>query len=422
VALDPRATGILNRAVDVRTIDALIKRYGAAESRIAANLVEFDDHPTYQLLTNDTLSGLTHQRLAAVMADAPLLWRWLTQLTGILERARGLRGDGRVASDRRAELARLLDSPALLLATEEVPLAERDLTGRSTADKHVTIEQLINLMRTTYEPIRDGVAEVDRIWRLVLPRLEAGRSTLVILGDELRSLAINEPAELSAARAQMERTEALIIEDPLGLGVSGGRNLDAAVSAAAERVANVVRKRSSLSADIGSTEAILAELRVIRAVAAASWSEATAKIAAPVGLIRPPSTSIIDGNNGLAARAESFEGAGADWQRQRADVDQWFDLAERLRAQLERAAAVNATPLDLRDELRGRLSAFRAKAAATARSEDPALIDLADQAHNELFTTPTDLDRAVDLVQTFAAALRSSGEATAHGQTAEETS
>jgi hypothetical protein len=398
-------------AVDVSKIDASLKRYGASEARIAANLVEFDNHPTYQLLTNGASTGLTAEQLCPVMADAPLLWRWLTQLTGVLDQARTLRGTGRINGDRREQIVRLLDTPAVVLEVEEIPFAERDLTGRATSERRVTVEQLIALMRMTYEPIRDGVAAVDRIWRLVTPSLEAARDTIDSLDAELAPLPVSEPAELTACKAQLARTEQLLVEDPLGLGAKGGTHLDSAVSVAATRVHSLVTDHSSLDGDVAATETILAELRVLRAVAAAAWSEARANFVDVGALIRPPGTPVIDGDRGLASRAANFNAHGVDWRAMRTDIDSWFALAERLRSQLKRAVHINSAPLDSRDELRGRLAAYRAKASALGRSSERALDDLAADAHEELYTRPIDLDRAARLVQDYAAALRTSDQA-----------
>ena len=71
-------------------------------------------------------------------------------------------------------------------------------------------------------------------------------------------------------------------------------------------------------------------------------------------------------------------------------------------------ALANAHPLEKRDELRGLLAAFRAKMAATGFSEDLVLRDISAEAHNELFTSPTDLARAEKLVTEFGARLAAS--------------
>ena len=88
-------------------------------------------------------------------------------------------------------------------------------------------------------------------------------------------------------------------------------------------------------------------------------------------------------------------------QSTRRELDSWSVGATRLRDQLARVVASNRAPLEKRNELRGRLGAFRAKMAATGFSEDLVLRDISAEAHNELFTSPTDLVRAERLVTEF---------------------
>jgi hypothetical protein len=57
--------------------------------------------------------------------------------------------------------------------------------------------------------------------------------------------------------------------------------------------------------------------------------------------------------------------------------------------------------LQLRLELRGRLLALKSKAVAKKRSEDPMLINIAEQAQALLHCRPTPLDRAADLVMQY---------------------
>ena len=43
--------------MDTAQLDAILARHRAAESRISANLVEFDQHRAFELLNADDLSG-----------------------------------------------------------------------------------------------------------------------------------------------------------------------------------------------------------------------------------------------------------------------------------------------------------------------------------------------------------------------------
>ena len=70
-----------------------------------------------------------------------------------------------------------------------------------------------------------------------------------------------------------------------------------------------------------------------------------------------------------------------------------------------RATDACRAPLAARNELRGRLDAYRAKANALGLLEEPRLCALYDQAHTSLYTAPTDLAAAIGLVEQYQQAL-----------------
>ena len=113
---------------------------------------------------------------------------------------------------------------------------------------------------------------------------------------------------------------------------------------------------------------------------------------------------MIDGAGGLAHRAAQILGDDSDWQRTRTELDRWNHSAGRLREQLERALEVNTAPIAERDELRGLLRAYRAKATMVPGLAD-AVVELGQAAHDELYTRPTDIVRAKRLIDEFASAL-----------------
>jgi hypothetical protein len=296
-----------------------------------------------------------------------------------------------------------------------VPLHQRDLTSAASTENKVSIDQLVSMMRHTYEPLRDAIAQVDAVWRDVLPRLDAGRQTLAAIQDDLHTLGIDAVAELQAAVMHIEEVDAMVLDDPLALGPSAGERLDSSVSAAADRVNQLISEKRTFNQEVGNIERQLADLRVLRARATAAWSEASAKIADPDGLIHPPGAQTIDGPGSLGNRAQPFLTVGADWATARHDHERWVARMNAFRMQLERAHAANRAPLDRRDELRGRLGAYRAKASRLgfAAITHPQVSDLADNAHSELFTAPVNLDRADELVERLGRALRqASAEAT----------
>ena len=61
-------------------------------------------------------------------------------------------------------------------------------------------------------------------------------------------------------------------------------------------------------------------------------------------------------------------------------------------------ARVASARLREREQLRGRLDAYSAQAHAFGLDEDPAVTEAHDRAEAALFTAPTDLDAASELV------------------------
>ncbi len=389
--------------METAEIDELLERYSAAEDRIAANLVELDDHPTYALVTTGTMGGTTARRLAEAAAGAPSLWTGLDALRRTLEEARHIRRSGRMNDERRGRLAHLLTGDSVLVDVVETPLAERDLLDEPSIETRISIEGLLDRLRAGYEPLRDGIAAIDAVWRDVLPRLDAGAGTLDELAAELASLGVSE-VSVTLARQHLDDLRRQVMDDPLAVDPDAGPDLDRLVADAARRVGELQRGHEQLDADLIRTEVLVAEARALRALAATALAESRAKIRSPEGLAEVPAARVVDD---LARRGAELRAAAAEpWQQTRTRLDRWLALTERLVTQLRQVERRNRAPLERRDQLRGLLSAYRAKAAAVGLIERPELADLADDAHNELYTAPTDLRRAAVLIGQIGDAIR----------------
>ena len=73
----------------------------------------------------------------------------------------------------------------------------------------------------------------------------------------------------------------------------------------------------------------------------------------------------------------------------------------------ERAALnANQSPINERNELRGRLEALKAKARARGSAEHPDLTRIANEAANLLFNRPTPIDKASALLVDYERVLR----------------
>ena len=216
-------------------------------------------------------------------------------------------------------------------------------------------------------------------------------------------LATNVPA-VRLARQRLDAVKSSVADDPLSLAGNVGDTLDELTAEAARAAGNLERSHGNIDADVEAMGSLLADLRVLRARAAAAYSEVEAKIAPSTPLKRVPSTAVIDGPNGLAHRAAQLSDQDRPWQDRRRELDLWQETAERLSAQLAAALETNTSAIVERNEMRGLLRAYRMKATMISDLSNDVL-ELGDAAHEELFTSPTDLDRARGLIAQFSAGL-----------------
>lgn len=379
-----------------------------------ANLYELDEHPTYRLLAAGDMSGTTGERTNNTMASAPHLWAWMADLRRHLETADELVGQRTVFNNTDADVAVLLGGASIWIERAVIPAR----APRSVMDQLepapgdpgkvlISIDGLIELFRAVYEPVRDVVASVDAVWRDLMPRIDAATTTLARAEAISERLDVRLP-EVRLARQRLDAVRASVADDPLSLSAKVGPDLDDLVAAAATASGSLERSHGNLDSDLEGTDARLANLRVLRARAAAAFSEAEAKVLPVEALIRIPGTSVIDGPNGLAHRAAQIVGDAKtgtrDWQRARDDLDRWHHAAERLAAQLERGLARNRAPIEERNELRGLLRAYRVKASMIVGLPDE-VGEIGQDAHDELYTSPSDIARAKELIDAFATQL-----------------
>jgi hypothetical protein len=177
-----------------------------------------------------------------------------------------------------------------------------------------------------------------------------------------------------------------------------------------DRIAQAGREISDLLAAREKFPARRAELASrIDALAAAEtqvadlYARVREKIADPSLAPAPASAAVLRAR--LADVDELALAAAPDWRRLTAlfstvddQVSAAGDLAERLRG-------IAAGLLERRDELRGRLSAYRAKAVARGHAEQDALTALYETAYQALYTAPSDLRAATRAVHAYVGAL-----------------
>jgi hypothetical protein len=379
----------------------VLEHHEAALAGLRGGLVDLEASPSYLMLVNDPLDGETRRKVGSAGLEAADLWSLLDAAGTALDETRGYLTLNGQRGQHRAELVRLLSE-------RWIPVALGSPGSPGAGEARYAIDEILGMIRSRYDSIREWATQITDLWLAILPRVDAAKATLGRLDTEAAQLGVVEPT-IGRARALVSDLEVRLVSDPLSVVIGDGPQLDAQVAAAAAQVASLRSGHDSLEADLASTEGLLASLRLLLARAEAAASEARSKVVDPEGLVRVPSGSVLDGPDGLAARLDQLNartGAGL-WTQRRTLLDSWLATAHKLETQLVRAEAANRRPLLRRDELRGRLRAYRAKIAAVGRAEDLELTAVADEARAELFTAPTDLDRAAATMEELARRLRS---------------
>ena len=220
------------------------------------------------------------------------------------------------------------------------------------------------------------------------PRTSAGSEAL---GDQ--DLAW----ELAEVQAELDRMRGLLNADPLGsrANPAAADRLRDRAAAVAARSAELARLRDGARQRIAAITASAAAARAAREDAEAACRQAAARITA----VPPVPADRID----LFARVAALDTlmAAARWTRLSSELDLLKrDLAAATSNYRDTERTVAAL-VSRRDELRGLLDAYKAKAARLGAAEDPGLAARYDQARQLLWTAPCDLNAAADAVNRF---------------------
>jgi hypothetical protein len=383
--------------VDLAQLDELLRRYGDAEQRIAVNLVELEGRPTFGLLQTTAWRGISAEQIGPSVAVVANLWRSFQSFRDLLAQARSRRGTGRRLDDTaRQSLEVLLSGPSILVDVTQLPAEERTLLGPTEHETWRTPEQILTQMSADYDQVSNAVGAVEAAWRDLVPALD--RANTAVAASSLTNSA--DPA-LATVRDQIAAIERALVDDPLGLSASTLAQLDAAVSIARERSERQAGATAARQAGLEQADRMLSAMRADIAGARAARGEAEAKIAGVAGLVDPPDDARVED---LASQLTNLRTTNDPAALAR--LDGWLARAEDLVTQVATATRTNRAPLERRDEQRGLLSGYQAKAAASGLLEDDRVTALIRAAEQELYRAPTDLERAAQLVQELGRALR----------------
>jgi hypothetical protein len=348
--------------------DRALAVLGPAYDRIAAAMYGLDSHAGLQFLRGSGLTGTTGEIAEDVQALMTQLWSQFAALGQQLELAQ----DGG-------------DLATVALDAEGLPL-----DGGGPAAQQVTLVELARRLESDTAELAGLLTEVDAAASTVAGRVAA-------LTDALGELQAY--SDVSGLAAELADVRGQALADPVEVARGGpvaerlhrfGVDLDAARA----RVAELARVREEHPRQLAALRDAIGQVAAAEAEATRSYAVVRAKIANP-GLPAVPA-----GAGQLRDRLSDVErlGQAGQWGRLAEalaalarDTAQARDYANRLRSAADGL-------IDRRTELRGRLDAYRAKAARLGFGEHPELSERHREAYELLFTSPCDLPAATRAV------------------------
>lgn len=381
----------------------------AERDAIQANLLELDGSFAKQVLEGATLSGATRDRWAAASVALATLWETFLAYSAVIDRVAALgTGPKRPARKDLPELSDLLTEGCIQLPGPPVPLARRDLAA--VARPPVTLTAAVGTMRRLFTQVTEVTSAVESVWTALGPPLDAATADLARCAPLVAGLGAEAEAELRAVSADLDAQRAASNADPLArwhpdpAGTQGGRADTSSADRLRERAAALVAKIAELDRvrrqarhRIDELTAAVTGARAARQDAVAAWQEAATRVTAlpapPPDIGDPP----LAGLDALAARGQ--------WSRLAAELDRCeADLAAS-GAQTTGLREAATAALDKREELRGLLRAYKAKAGRLGGAEDADLAAKYEQAYRLLWTAPCDLATAAAAVADYQRAI-----------------
>ena len=396
-----------------QAIDAAIDRRAQERSGVSAGLLELDDHPGRRLLDGAKLTGVTATAWEKASAELAALWTVFEAYQQVLDRVATLRGGPktRLGDRELAALAELLTGRSVALPRQAVPFERRGLLDPASKQDFLTLDEAVASMTRSYEVVKKVAVDAEEAWnRLLEPldelkaQVQAARATADAVGNSTDPVF----ARLAGIEAQTADLRRRALSDPLGLVAGGGAGTPAHIARLTSEVAAVrteldqaLTARAEFDDRLAGIEDVIVLIARAEAEAAAVRAQVLEKIAAPK---LPPAS----------AAAAHLRTKVADLRRERSGQS-WTLLGRNLSAleknsrvilenAQKRVAQVRA-PLDRRDELRGLLDAYRARAARYGVAETPRLAAAHRAARDLLWSAPCDLAAAEYAVRGYQAAV-----------------
>jgi hypothetical protein len=394
-----------------KELDERIEAFRSVLDRTTARLVELDADVTRRLLeTAHGLRGATAGAWADASRRHAALWQGQLALENLLTTMLEVRGGGRSASPAAlVRLDQLLEGASVELPSP--PESGRPhLTDAATPTVACSIADAFEQMSADFDVVTEFLAAVARAWGELTDRLHELAASVSDLEKEVRSSGVRRPNDLGALARSLADAESTAQEDPVSLGAADLALLEERARRLGDMAHDVVSQRRADAEELAAADQSIGvglEALATCRTQLDRWSEKVVVSDATVAELDRLGAEL----DRLRRECELAQGQGAGVRAGELRL-----RADGLRDEVMRLATTAAAPMVRRDELRGLLGAYQAKARAVGLAESLEIDDLYMSAHGSLYTAPCNLEDAEQRVQAMQMALRDHHEGSHDGR------
>lgn len=392
--------------MNLEEIDQLLADWKFKLDVVGQNLIDLHGLSAYQRLCGVSgfpkveLTGVTLARVNPVLHVMNELFQNFDLLVQTIEKAVQLRSfipRFLAPPQKIQEIEDLLTKPSIHLSIEKIPLAQRGLLSAAQSVNAITPQELLQLMTSSFQAAKDVVCAVDEVWSRLEPSLIDIDVETRQLQHLAESLNIDCSEEIAGLTKKLQQQRALIESDPLGVNEEFLKLIQPQIMKLKSMLDVARQQRESVRLGFITARSDLSKLHEIHHQAEVAYDESKMKVADHSKLHKPLAFEEIQAMEAWLDRLEIKFNDGL-FNPVRVGLENWTAKVNSYIAKEKNAYAANKAPIELRAELRGRLDALIAKALARGFVEDAILQELAQQAKQILFTRPTPLDQAAELV------------------------
>lgn len=401
--------------MNLEQIDQLLADWKKKIDLVSQNLIDLNSLPAYQRLSGGygfpkvQLTGITQAQVTPALEAMNDLFQHFDLLRNTIDQAIDLRKQVSwfLGSEQKVnQIEQLLTGESIQLPVLETPLAQRGLLSAAQTANAIAPETLLMVMTNAFQVAKDVVLAVDQAWERLEPALAHAEAEIVSLQKLADSLGVDSCADLSIAEQKITVLRERVESDPLGVQADFDRGLEPLLAQTRAKLRQLVQQQTQVRDNLAIAHQQLQTLRELHAIAETAFQESQEKVTDQSTLQTPLASEQIEALSQWLTRLETKFSEGL-LNPVLVGLENWTVKVKQYIEAQKTACTANKAPLEARAELRGRLDALKAKALAWGLAEDTVLVKLALDAKQLLYTRPTPLDQASQLVSQYEKRLNS---------------